>query len=189
MVQSQIPLPVGGALPLFAGSTLRLVGGIILFVLLCVAAAYDVRTRRIPNWLVVVIAVLGLGFSTAIAPGLQGLLAGVLALVVGLAIWLPSWLFRWLGAGDVKLFAAASAWLGWKGAIEGAIFGALVGGVLAVVWVFRFGLPRVRRSGRSTLPPIGQPGTSRAPASALPYTVALAAGAEIAAWFPHLLFR
>jgi prepilin peptidase CpaA len=189
MVQSQIPMPMGGRMPIFVGSTFRVVGGIVLFGLLCVAAAYDVRARRIPNWLVVLIAVLGLGFSAVTGPGLRGLLTGVAALLVGLAIWLPSWLLRWLGAGDVKLFAAASAWLGVKGAIEGAVFGGLVGGILAVVWILRFGMPRMRGRRTMTLPPIGQPTTGRAPASTLPYSVALAAGAEIAAWFPHLLFR
>lgn len=171
------------ASPLFVGSAFRMASGVVLFALLCVASAFDIRTRKIPNWLVVLVAVLGLGFSYATAPGFHGLVAGILALLVGLAIWLPSWLFRWLGAGDVKLFAAASAWLGVRGALEAAIFGALCGGILAFVWIFRYRGGALRMLNRHAAR------TDRPAASALPYTVALAAGTEIAAWFPHLLFR
>jgi prepilin peptidase CpaA len=168
--------------PLFVGSALKVGAGVILLALLCTAAGYDIRTRRIPNWLILVIAALGLVFSTATGGIPHGLVSGLLAVLVGLAIWLPGWIFRWLGAGDVKLFAATSAWLGVAGAIEGTLFAAFFGGLLALIWIVTH-RGQVRLGG-GRLPKGGRP-----PASAMPYTVALAAGAELAAWFPHLIIR
>jgi len=117
-------------------------------------------------------------------------------MLLGLAIWLPSWLFRLLGAGDVKMFGAVGAWLGIRGTFEGAIYAAFAGGILAVIWRLRY--RGVRGSAltlwaagvqpRSLIQPIPQPMTNLSAAPALPYTVALAVGAGVAACFPHLLF-
>ena len=38
-----------------------------------------------------------------------------------------------MGAGDVKLMAALGAWLGWQPVIQVALYGAVAGGVLAIV--------------------------------------------------------
>ncbi len=181
--------------PVFAGSLTKIIGGTVFFVLLSACCLYDIRTRRIPNELVAALAVCGLVFSIATAPVTRGLAAGLGGLIVGLAVWLPSWLFRLLGAGDVKVFAAAGAWLGVRGALEGSVFAALAGGVLALIWMLRF---RGMRGAALTLWAAGvhpkslvqpiQSKTGLSSAHALPYTVALAAGAAMAAWFPHVIF-
>lgn len=177
---------------LFAGPAWKLGEGAVFFGLLATICLSDIRTRRIPNKLVLVLAVCGLVVS-AIGPSpLAGLLAGVGGIAVGLAIWLPSWLFKLLGAGDVKMYAAASAWLGMRGSLEGAVFGAFAGGLMALVWMLRY---RGMRGSALTLWAAGvhpksliQPIDDLSSAPALPYTVALAVGAGIAACFPHLLF-
>ncbi len=88
----------------------QMIGGVVFYGLLAVACAFDIRTRRIPNWLVSVLALSGIVVTVATAPRLSvGLAASLGGLMVGLLIWLPSWLFRLLGAGDVKMFAAAGA--------------------------------------------------------------------------------
>jgi prepilin peptidase CpaA len=181
--------------PVFVGSPFRVGAGIVFLVLLVLVCLADIRTRRIPNALVAVLAVCGLAFSMVSAPLPRGLIAGVGGLLVGLAIWLPSWLFRLLGAGDVKFFAAAGAWLGVRGALEGSIFAAFAGGLLALIWMLRFrGLKGsaltiwaagVRPS--SLVQPV-QARSDLSAAHALPYTVALAVGAGVASWFPHLIF-
>jgi prepilin peptidase CpaA len=38
-----------------------------------------------------------------------------------------------LGAGDVKLMAGLGAWLGWYSVIHVALYGAIAGGVLALI--------------------------------------------------------
>jgi prepilin peptidase CpaA len=177
---------------LFAGPVWRMAAGGVFFALLAAICAFDIRTRRIPNRLVAVLAVCGLIFSVAAPPHWPGLLAGLGGLLVGIAIWLPSWLFKLLGAGDVKMFGAAGAWLGMAGALQGAIFGAFAGGLMALVWMLRY---RGMRGSALTLWAAGvhpkslvQPISDLSSAPALPYTVALAVGAGIAACFPHLLF-
>jgi len=92
----------------------------------------------------------------------------------------------------VKLFAAAGAWLGPMGAIEGAFIAALLGAVVALLWMLR------RRGVKSSLETLGIAATlpavlADAPGSnsktrSLPYGVPMAAGALLAAWMPKLLF-
>ena len=73
--------------------------------MVAIAAVYDIRFRRIPNWLVLTGLVLGLGLNTFLFrwPGARASLLGI-----GLAflIYFPLYLLRGMGAGDVKLMAA-----------------------------------------------------------------------------------
>lgn len=175
---------------MFAGSTYRLLAGCVFTVLLAYACWSDLRSRRIPNRLVLVLAVGGVLFSVTSMPVAQGLLRSVSGLLVGLAIWMPFYVMRLLGGGDVKLLAAAGAWLGVAGTVRASVTAALAGGLLAILAVLW------QRQGRQFLSWIAlQVMTLRAaPAPApppgsfssrkLPYGLALAAGAAFAAWFP-----
>ncbi len=184
-----------------SGSTFRTAGGVVFGGFLFLAAAYDIRTRRVPNWLVAGLAVLGLAFSAITAPATAtwtvGLAGGIKGLLMGLAIWLPSWLLRLLGAGDVKFFAAASAWLGARGAFVGSVLAALAGGLLALGWMLWY--RGLRGSAltlwaatvhpRSLIQPVSEASPTPAVpyAPAVPYTVALAFGAAWVSWI-HRLF-
>jgi prepilin peptidase CpaA len=178
----------------FLGSPLKAIAGVLFFGLLAGACVYDVRTRRIPNQIVAALLACGLAFSLLATPGgIRGLGFGLGGLLVGLALWLPSWLFRLLGAGDVKLYAAASAWLGMRGALNGAICAAFVGGLVAVIWMLRYRGLRgsamtfwaAAASPKSLVQPVV---VGAAPTRMLPYSVALAAGAALAACIPHIVF-
>jgi prepilin peptidase CpaA len=97
----------------------------------------------------------------------------------------------WLGGGDVKLFAAAGAWLGPMKAVEGSLIAALVGAVLALLWMFRVRGFRnaVDTLGIATTLPsvLTEPSTLANSPRSLPYGVAMAVGALCAAWIPGLL--
>lgn len=167
--------------------------GIVFTSILVVAAIGDFRTRRIPNRLVAVLAVLGLGFSLAQEPGASGLVRGGGGLIAGLACWLPFYALGWLGAGDVKLFGAAGAWLGPLQAAEGALIGALFGAVLSLIWMIK---SRGVRDTAATLgmaassPGLLAPSTQEKPRrSTMPYGIAIAFGAICAGWLPGLIFR
>ncbi len=177
---------------LFDGTPSGVLSGIVFTTLLVGAAVGDIRHRRIPNRLVAILAVLGVVFSISEAAFIAGFLSGVAGFAVGLACWLPFYLLGWLGAGDVKLFAAAAAWLGPMRALEGAFIAALLGALLAFVWMLRsYGV----RNALATLGmAVGSPGmlasgteTARSRRT-LPYGVAIALGALYAAWVPGLLF-
>lgn len=171
---------------------MELLAGAVFTALLLLAAIGDLRSRRIPNRLVAVLALLGIAFSVTQRPVFPGALHGFEGLVTGLACWLPFYALGWLGAGDVKLFAAAGAWLGPMRALEGALIGALAGAVLAVLWMLRS--QGVRRAVQTLGMAASSPGLLSSPAggekarSRLPYGVAIAFGAICAAWIPGLLF-
>jgi len=107
----------------------------IAAILIAIAAGItDLRSRRIPNWLTVSGAALGLATNTFVyrAPGLKPALLG---LGLGLALLLPFVLIRSLGAGDWKLAAALGACLGPHSLLNVLIAAVLLAGVMALAVV------------------------------------------------------
>jgi prepilin peptidase CpaA len=177
---------------MFAGSIAVFVGKATLTLLLVAACVSDLRTRRIPNNLVLALLVLGVVSSLGALGFPDGLKHAGAGLVTGCLVWLPFWLLGWLGAGDVKLFAGGAAWLGAWGAIQAAGVAAVAGGVLSIAWL---GWERgVRVAVEKSLIALVHPKVLTSPSAAvsdrrrlLPYGVALAVGLLVAAWFPSLL--
>jgi|SRR5580658_1848677 prepilin peptidase CpaA len=104
----------------------------ILLLLVVIAAVYDIRFRRIPNWLVLAGLALGVGLNTFLS-GWLGLRSSLLGMVVAFLIYFPLYLLRGMGAGDVKLMAAIGAIVGpanWFGIF---IISALAGGIAAAI--------------------------------------------------------
>ena len=179
---------------MFTESPIGLAWGALFTALLLAACVSDVRSRRIPNVLVLTIAAGGLVYSMTSNPLAPALRSSVTGLLLGFAIWIVFYLAGVLGAGDVKFFAAASAWLGPSATWRAALVAALAGGALAV-----FFLVRERRLTR-TLHRMTVAAASRSTALLLeasdgeapgrvhlPYGVALATGALVVAWWPHLV--
>jgi prepilin peptidase CpaA len=106
------------------------------FALAGAACWFDVRTRRIPNWLTFPAAALGLVAATA-AHGGPGIVSSATGLLVGLLLFFPLFALRGLGAGDVKLMGAIGAWLGTSVVFGVAFYTTLAGGVLALVLIVR----------------------------------------------------
>jgi prepilin peptidase CpaA len=174
---------------LFAGSTIAVVGFAIFATLLLCACVSDVQSRRIPNRIAALLAGTGIVYSAVASANHGGaLIASIAGLFLGLLLWLPLYMVRWLGAGDVKLFAAAGAWLGPTRTLEGAVIGALAGGVLAILWMlFAYGLNGTAATAAMV---IGNPrkivnhSVDTKSRRAIPYGVALAIGAMAAAVLP-----
>ncbi len=167
------------------------IAGAVYTLLLLTAAVGDMRKRRIPNRLVAVLAALGLGYAIVVTPTLTGAFGSLEGLLTGLVLWLPFYVFGWLGAGDVKLYAAAGAWLGPLHTLEGALIAAVAGAGLALVWMVRsYGARNAAvtlaiAAARPSLlaSDTGGPNMKKT----LPYGVALAIGAIVAGWAPGLL--
>jgi len=91
-----------------------------------VAAVYDWRFRRIPNW--VSLAGLLAGFGAQIfLKGVEGLVSAGEGLGLALLIYFPLYLLRGMGAGDVKLMAAL-------GSIAGVLLSLVYGRLYSTLW-------------------------------------------------------
>ena len=183
---------------MFEGDSVRLAFGAVFTLLLVTACFTDVRARRIPNRLVAVIAVAGLVFSWVAVGGWVAVGKSLLGVSLGFAIWIVFYAVGVLGAGDVKLAAAAGAWLGVGGIWRASLVAAVAGGVLAVLMLtserrMRETIGRLGLSvstGSLALLQAGQDSDAAnnpARGRPMPYGVALAIGALVAAWFPGVL--
>jgi prepilin peptidase CpaA len=117
----------------------RTVAMALLFVPLATTITYmDVRYRRIPNKLVLIILIGGLVLNTVFGGwvGLLGSLGGC-AIAFGLMFLLH--LFGTMGAGDVKLCAAVGSVIGVTHILPTLMVIALIGGVLAVFKMIQAG--------------------------------------------------
>lgn len=138
--------------------------------LLCLTAVrYDLRQRRIPNWLCLLTAVAGLAYAAlpvaAGAPWWSFLLHGAVALIVGMGLFA----LRWVGGGDAKFYAALACWFPFGRAPLLLIAVALSGLVVLVAWFI------VRRvQGKKFR------GTANDESAKLPYGIAIALGALLA---------
>ena len=99
-----------------------------------IGAASDVRARRIPNWLTYGSLTAGLALS-GILGSWHGLGQAVGGVLVGGGVFFLLFLVRGMGAGDVKLMAAVSAWAGLRESAELLLATALAGGVLAILYM------------------------------------------------------
>ncbi len=102
-------------------------------IVLTIATFTDLRSCRIPNWLVLPFLVAGIAVS-GWTHGWRGVEQSCLGIALGAAIF---GLFCWLGGmgmGDVKLCAAIGAWIGPSQLMVALVITGIAGGVMAVCW-------------------------------------------------------
>ena len=171
-----------------------------------VAAAIDLRSRRIPNALTLPVLAAGL-LHAALVRGLPGLVDAGLASLLLAAPYLLLFAFAGGGAGDVKLMAAVGAWLGLAHGLLALVCVSLAGVLVACVqaaargrlgstWLAVLGTARgatqalgapgrtaaERAEGlRAALPPVPGARTSKGEVLTLPYGLAVLIGLVAAA--------
>jgi len=168
---------------------------VLLACLLAWAVASDVRSRRIPNQLVVLGLLAGFTLQATVTPGAGlfsepfgalGLLKAAAGMALGLLLLLPMYALGAMGAGDVKLMAMLGAFLGPLDIVGAGLSSVLAGGVLALLVALCQGSLR-KVTGNVKLMVLGSVlrgmsgGSARidAPLAAtgqLPYAVAIASG-------------
>ena len=99
--------------------------------IILIAAVWDIRTRRIPNWLTLTALVLGLALHAWQGTWREAGLGCLLAVV----IYLPLFLAGGRGAGDVKLMAALGLILGPTIWIQLFVLTAFIGALWALILV------------------------------------------------------
>jgi len=111
----------------------------ILLLMVIVAAVYDIRYRRIPNWLTASGVLVGLvlnAFLQTPAPAVLsfgGLLFALKGLGLAFGVYFFLYALRAMGAGDVKLMAAVGSLVGWQNWFGIFIVSAVIGGIAALV--------------------------------------------------------
>ena len=158
--------------------------------LAAVACLADLGWRRIPN----VVTFGGAALALVAAAATGGVSAFGLAAagwLVGLLLFLPLFALGGLGAGDVKLLAALGAWLGPRDVVYVALYGAIAGGVFAVVLASSQGYLRTALRNLYALVTFWRVAGVRpmegltldaAPGPRLVYTLPMSAGLAVTLW-------
>jgi prepilin peptidase CpaA len=107
----------------------------LLLLVVLGAAVYDVRYRRIPNWLSMSGILAGLALNTFLYEGWPGLRLSLQGLVLGFGVYFLLYALRAMGAGDVKLMAAVGAIVGWRDWFGMFLITAIIGGAMALILV------------------------------------------------------
>jgi len=149
-----------------------------------IATFTDLRSRRIPNWLVFPFMIAGIAVSGwlhgwhGIGQSLSGLALGGLAF--GVFCFMGG-----MGMGDVKLCAAIGSWIGPAQLLPALVLIALAGGVMAIGWAIAGGfvgelftgtgdlMARVKQHGLSPHPELV---LDNPKARKMPYAPAIAIG-------------
>ena len=99
---------------------------------LSLAAFWDLKWRKIPNWLTVTL--FGVGLLSALVPGWHVDFLGALkSASIMFALTVVPFALRILKGGDVKLTVAASAWLTTTESVVAFLVGLIFGGVIALL--------------------------------------------------------
>jgi prepilin peptidase CpaA len=107
-------------------------------IVVAVATFTDLRSRRIPNWLVFPFLLAGIVVSGAfhgwsgIGHSLEGIALG--GLLFGVLCWMGG-----MGMGDVKLCAAIGAWIGPAQLLVALVITGIAGGIMALGWALAGG--------------------------------------------------
>jgi prepilin peptidase CpaA len=108
---------------------------IVLLAMLVGAAIYDIRYRKIPNWLTLGGVLLGFASNFGIGPPEGGVIFALEGFAAGFGIYMVLYVLRAMGAGDVKLMAAVGALVGWERWFGIFFMTAIVGGLMAIILV------------------------------------------------------
>ena len=146
------------------------VAGACICALAAAGSYFDLRYRRLPNWLcgVALVGGIGLGLATG---GWTDVATSLLHALIALAIAIGLFALGGIGAGDAKYYAALAAWFPLRDAPLLIAAVSLAGLALVLAWAAAR-LPAARR----------RRAAEDGDFAKLPYGVAIAAGA-VAAFF------
>lgn len=161
-------------------------------VVVAIATFTDLRTRRIPNWLVVPFLGAGLLFW-GLRDGWHGLSHSLGGVALGLTVFGALAAMGGMGMGDVKLCAAIGAWIWPQQLFVALVLTGIAGGILALAWAACAGFlgDLFRSIGRLVLRLCGRPSdpdshlTLNNPLTRrMPYAPAIAIG-TLMSFFSH----
>lgn len=102
-------------------------------IVLAIATFTDLRSRRIPNWLVLPFMLAGI-FVSGWLRGWSGIGQSLSGLALGALLFGILFLLGGMGMGDVKLCAAIGAWIGPMQLLFALVVTGMAGGIMALCW-------------------------------------------------------
>ncbi len=107
---------------------------IIILLISLVGSIFDLKIRKIPNWLTFGTFFLVLIFH-AVNLNFSGAAQSVIGFFVGIAVLFIPYLMGGMGAGDVKLLGAIGAVVGFKDVLWIFFYSAICGLFLGLIWI------------------------------------------------------
>jgi prepilin peptidase CpaA len=101
--------------------------------LMAYAAASDILTMRIPNWLSLALVAAFAALWAAGGLPWEAIVLHVAAAALVLAVCFALFALHWIGGGDAKLATATALWLGFASLLDYLLVAALAGGLLTLV--------------------------------------------------------
>ena len=158
-----------------------------------VGSVFDVKSRRIPNFVTMPAFLFGLALHLALG-GWRQLLSSLAAGLICAAVFLVFYLAGGMGAGDVKLILAVGCIAGLSHVAYLLVLTALSGGVMAIVWAVARGqlqqtimnvgelASHHRHAGLQPHPDLN---LKNAATLRLPYALAIAGGSILTLYFQY----
>jgi prepilin peptidase CpaA len=103
---------------------------LIIVAVTSLAVFFDLRVRRIPNWLI--LFGLGAGLILNLYGGTSQFIYSILGFFIGVGVFVVPFSLGWIGAGDVKYFGVIGAMLGMKWIPRVVFYSAVVAGIMAL---------------------------------------------------------
>lgn len=104
----------------------------ILITVLFLASFFDVKYKKIPNFLTIPVMLWGL-LSSTITSGFKGFQFSIFGLLFGIGIFIIPFALYLIGGGDVKLMGAVGALMGWKFSLSAVLYSGIAGGIIAII--------------------------------------------------------
>ena len=120
--------------------TVKLSGFIILLLLLSLTVISDIKTSKIKNLHVLVAALSGAIINTY-SYGMEGFKASIAGLAIPVILLGIFFYMGLLGAGDIKLYSAVGALLGWEAGLFIMGYSMLIAGAAAFIKLLGTGEP------------------------------------------------
>ncbi len=117
---------------------MNMLNEVILLMIIGISSYFDLKERKIPNKITFVGILIGILINSYLGGG-TGLLRAVLGMFLGLAIFFIPFAMGGMGAGDVKLMGAIGALMGWRFSVMTALYSAIVGGVMVLLYLLYTG--------------------------------------------------
>ncbi len=109
--------------------------GIIFFIAICT----DIKYQKIPNAITAPAIVAGILYHITCNASSTGFFFSLKGLLAGLGVLFIPFLMGGIGGGDVKFLGAIGSWLGISSVFSIFLYGALIGGIIALAAMIKQG--------------------------------------------------